>query len=261
MPEGDTIHRLAHRLSAELPGEEVTYAWNRDGGELSRLVGEHVGEIEARGKNLLIEVSGGWMFRIHLGIGGRCRCRDRDDAPPPVRWATLVLDTEAHRTVVWKTSRAELMRTAHVRAARGLRHLGPDLLDDDCDLGEVMRRARAAGNRGRAVGELLQDQRIAAGIGNVIRCEALFLAGVDPWQPTRDLDDARLRACFDHARAILQRSVAVGRRDTTSEMGERYFAYGRTGRPCLRCGTRIRQVRQGDLARVTHHCPTCQRRR
>lgn len=258
MPEGDTIRKLATRLEGILPGEQITYAWDRRRGEIAKLVGERVMGADARGKHLLIELSGGWTYRVHLSIGGRCRCKDKDSEPPPIRWATLVLDTDEHRTVVWKTSRVDLMRTAHVRAAPGIRNLGPDLLAEDCDLEQVIRRARATGNRGRAIGELLQDQRVAAGIGNVVRVEALYLARVDPWRETADVSDEELRACFIHAQEILKRSVATGRRDTTSQGGERYFVYGRTIRPCLTCGTKIRQGRQGELARITHHCPQCQ---
>ena len=260
MPEGDTIHRIARRLSGMLPGEEVHYAWTRNRGEITKVVGARVSETTARGKNLLIALSGGWSFRVHLSIHGRCRCRERDDEPPPIRWATLVLDTDAHRTVVWKTSRVDLMRTAHVRAAPGIRTLGPDLLDAECDMSEVLRRARAVGNKTRPIGELLQDQRVAAGIGNVVRCEALYLARVDPWQVTSSVSDEALNACFDHAQQILERGVETGRRDTTSQLGERFFVYGRRGRPCLECGTRIAQKRQGDLARVTPYCPRCQKR-
>ncbi len=259
MPEGDTIRRLADRLQASLPGEGIRFAWSRRNGEMGRLVGERVLGADAAGKNLLVALSGGWTFRVHLGIGGRCRCQERDDEPPPIRWATLVLDTDEHRTVVWKTSRVQLMRSAHVRAAAGIRTLGPDLLSPDCDLVEVMRRARAVGNRARPVGVLLQDQRVAAGIGNVIRCEAMFLARVDPWCLTSDVDDEQLLACFTHGQEILRRSVATGRRDTTSQQGERYFVYGRHGRPCLVCGGKIALERQGDLARVTPHCKQCQR--
>ena len=258
MPEGDTIFRLAARLSGTLPGERITFAWDRRHGEIRKLVGQRVLGAEARGKNLLLGISDGWSYRIHLSIGGRCRCRERDDAAPPIRWATLVLDTEEHRTLVWKTSRVELMRTAHVRAAPGIRSLGPDLLAAKCDLDDVLRRARATGNRERPIGELLQDQRVAAGIGNVIRCEALYLAGVDPWCQTSALSDAELRGCFEHAQQIMERSVATGRRDTTAQDGERFFVYGRTNRPCLKCGAMIRHGRQGDLARITHHCPRCQ---
>lgn len=259
MPEGDTIRKLANRLEGLLVGERISYAWDRRHGEIDKLVGERVMDADARGKHLLITMSGGWTYRVHLSIGGRCRCKDRDDAPPPTRWATLVLDTDAHRTVVWKTSRVDLMRTAHVRAAPGIRTLGPDLLAVDCDLDQVLRRARAVGNRSRAIGEILQDQRIAAGIGNVVRVEALYLARVNPWRPIEELSDDTLRACFENAQAILKRSVATGRRDTTSRGGERYFVYGRTSRPCLTCGTKILQERQGELARVTQHCPRCQK--
>lgn len=259
MPEGDTIHRIASRLGALLPGEQVTYAWNRQRGALDTLCGQRITTVEARGKNLLIALTGGYTLRVHLGIAGRCNCRPKPTEPPPIHWATLVLDTDAHRMLVWKTSRADLVRTAHVRAAPGIRTLGPDLLSETCDLDEVIRRARATGNRTRPLGELLLDQRVAAGIGNVVRCEALYLARADPFTPTQAIDDDTLLACFRHAQAILEQSIRTGRRDTTSEAGERYFVYGRPSRPCLTCGARIQVGRQSDLARATYHCPSCQK--
>ncbi len=73
MPECDTLYRLAARLRPTIAGATVRYARSRDQGELEAPVGETIEVVRAVGKNLLVELTGGWSFHIHLGIGGRCQ--------------------------------------------------------------------------------------------------------------------------------------------------------------------------------------------
>ena len=216
------------------------------------------------GKNLLIELTGGWTFRVHLGIGGSCRVFDRSDRdrrPGPT--VTLVIATERHEVVFFKAPKARLMRTAHVRAEPGLRHLGQDLLGDDVDYDALLARLRKPRRAASPVGEVLLDQRVAAGIGNVFKCEVLFLAHVDPWAKVSSLQDDVLRRMYEQSRDLMQQSVANGMRITVPaeirKRGERNWVYGRTGARCFRCGTTITSKRQGDQARMTYWCPGCQR--
>jgi len=110
-------------------------------------------------------------------------------------------------------------------------------------------------------GELLLDQGVLAGLGNVYRCEALFLQGLDPATPRRSLAQEQLRLLITGARELIRANAGPGttfRRDTG--LGpERSFVYGRSGRPCRRCGTTIRSVPLGAQARTVYWCPSCQR--
>jgi endonuclease-8 len=133
-------------------------------------------------------------------------------------------------------------------------HLGPDLLGEDWDAAEAARRL--AGQPDRPIGEALLDQRNLAGIGNMYKCELLFLRGVSPWAPVRDVPD------LPGMVALAQRLLAANRgRWTQSTTGslrktESTYVYGRRAQPCRRCGAPIGKSEQGD--RVTYWCPACQ---
>jgi endonuclease-8 len=81
---------------------------------------------------------------------------------------------------------------------------------------------------------------------------------VNPFQAVGDVDDATLRSLFGTAARMLRANLATARR-TTVDGG--LAVYGRGGRPCRRCNTTIMSRRQGEHARVTYWCPTCQPRR
>ena len=106
--------------------------------------------------------------------------------------------TAEREVAFYKAPRARLERTAHVRAVPALARLGPELLDDDCDLDEVVRRAMR--QPGRPIGELLLDQSVAAGIGHVYKSEAMFMRRLDPWARADALADGAVRAVFALAR-------------------------------------------------------------
>src|SRR5438093_579156 len=127
------------------------------------------------------------------------------------------------------------------------------------------RRARPGRRAGRAVGEAHLDQCALAGIGNVWRCEVLFIERVDPFLPVSDVDDATIGRLASTARRLLLasagRSGGTARRALGGVRGAagRLWVYGRAGRPCRRCGTILRSTRLGrELPRLVTWCPACQ---
>src|SRR5262249_51201134 len=108
-----------------------------------------------------------------------------------------------------------------------------------------------------AIGEVLIDQTVNAGIGNVYRCEAMWHERVGPWKPTSELTDDQLTRLFETARAAMLANL-VGGHDRRFPGYGKGAVHGRGGRPCPRCGTRIRVRAQGELARLTYWCPACQ---
>src|SRR6185312_4114266 len=126
--------------------------------------------------------------------------------------------------------------------------LGPDLLGAGFDSAAYLRRARAID---RPVAELLLDQRVLAGIGNVVRAEALWRRGQDPFAPVAGLSDRRLLELAAVARRMLRAGVDTGRL--------RHDVYRATGRPCPRCRTPIESRMQGaEVPRRLYWCPGCQ---
>jgi endonuclease VIII len=113
------------------------------------------------------------------------------------------------------------------------------------------------------VAEVLLDQQVACGIGNVWKCELLFLHRLEPFtRPEAVPEDLWRRVYADAQRRM--RAAVDGPRNTTGrrQASERLFVYGRGGRPCWRCGSRIAvRTHGGDLPRTTWWCPSCQRER
>jgi endonuclease-8 len=148
----------------------------------------------------------------------------------------------------------ELVETAREGDIVG--HLGPDLLDPGFDRTEAVRRLLA--DPSREVGQALLDQRNLAGIGNIYTSETLFAGRVSPWTPVGDVGDVGL--LVDIARRWLERNKVHASQSTTGDSRHEHWVYGRAGRPCLRCGTRVATAQQGDppYDRVAFWCPQCQ---
>jgi endonuclease-8 len=159
----------------------------------------------------------------------------------------------------------ELFETRAEHLHPALSRLGPDLLAPDFDAAEVHRRLRAPERADLEIGVALLDQRAMAGVGNVYKNEILWLERVSPFARVADLDDATVDRLVATAHRLLNANVDARRgpeRVTTA--GDRgapgpVYVYGRTGRPCRRCGGPIAVTRQGtDLPRSTYWCPACQ---
>ena len=265
MPEGDTIFRTATVLRRALVGGVVRKAIAQPGPGLSRvpdlsvLVGSTITAVESRGKHLLIGFSDGRWVRTHMRMKGSWhRYRPGEPLRLPLARASCLLETDTAVAVCFDAPEVELLTEAELARHERLRALGPDLLAAAPDLDEAVRRLR--GRDAMALGEALLDQRAAAGIGNAIKSEALFMERLDPWAPVRSFSEDDLRAVMSRAAALLAANAGGGRRVTTGRRspGESLWVYRRTGRPCRRCGTLINARRQGEGARTTYWCPSCQ---
>lgn len=258
MPEGDVVWRAARRLHAALGGAALTVTDFRVPRlATTSLTGRRVREVVPRGKHLLARLEGDLTLHTHLRMDGEWRLYQ-----PGSRWRgprseiRAVLGTEAWRAVGYRLPVLELLRTAEETTAVG--HLGPDLLGPDWDEAEAVRRLLDEPDR--AVGDALLDQRNLAGIGNLYKCEVLFLRGVRPWCPVADAGD--LPQLVRLARRLLEANKDRPGQVTTglARPGADTWVYGRAGRSCLRCGARIQRDDQagGPQARVTFWCPHCQ---
>jgi endonuclease VIII len=267
MPEGDTIFRTAEVLRAALVGRRIIEARAQAGPglrqvpDLSRVVAATVVSVEARGKHLLIGFDNGLTLRTHLRMKGSWhRYRPGERWRLPVRQASAILETAESVAVLFNAPTVELLTDADLRRSKPLRELGPDLLSRSFDADEALRHLRD--RDGEELGNALLDQRAMAGIGNVYKSEVAFLDRLDPWAPVAAFTDDQLLGALRTARRLLQANTRGGARVTTGSTapGEGLWVYGRSGRPCRRCGTLIRSARQGELARLTYWCPRCQAR-
>ncbi|WP_413759184.1 Fpg/Nei family DNA glycosylase [Streptomyces sp. MMBL 11-3] len=259
MPEGDTVWRVTKQLHQALAGHVLTRCDLRvPKYALTDLTGRTVLDVAPRGKHLLVRVEGGLTLHSHLRMDGGWRIY-----APGERWRggpdhqiRAILGTVGRTAVGYRLPVLELLRTADEERAVG--HLGPDLLGPDWDAGAALANIRR--DPGRALGEALLDQRNLAGIGNVYKSELCFLLHVTPWLPVGRLPAEHADRLMALAKKLLDINRERLDRVTTGRSDQKLYVYGRAGRPCLRCGTRIRVADQGDGSRdrPTYWCPVCQ---
>lgn len=262
MPEGDTVHRTARILREELPGRTIDRLELRQTGEVPELHGRTIESVEAIGKHVLIGIEGGWTLRVHLGMHGRWRALHAKQARPAAPTALIVAGDTAF--VCDRAYRAELIRTSALRSHPKLARLGPDLLADPPRIDEAVRRARLPAHAGREIADVLLDQRVASGIGNVYKSEVLFERRLDPCTHVHHVSDEALHAIFAEAARMMRLNLLTRRRESVpirrrpQPSSHRLWVYGRGGKPCLDCGTPIERFLQGEMARSTYWCPSCQ---
>lgn len=257
MPEGDTIHALATSLRAALvPGLVAAFEPVGPGPE----PGERVEDVTSRGKHLLIRFGSGMTLHTHLGMRGSWRIGPPGRLPsrrpgPPGHGVAAFVVTERAAAVCRDTRVVEVLDDMGVRRHPWLSTLGPDLCAPDADPDEIARRLARHVDRDTAIAEALLDQRVAAGIGNVYRSEVLWACRVDPFAAVGSLEDSTKRALYSAAGRLLRSNLDGGpRRTVTGGLA----VYERGGRPCPRCGERVRSRRIGDGARTVWWCPRCQ---
>jgi endonuclease-8 len=266
LPEGDTIFRAARTLARALTGKTVTrfetaYAHVAGADVDHPVVGRTVEEVRAAGKHLLMRFSGDLTLRTHMRMNGSWHIyRPGEKWQRPRAAMRVLVATDDFVAVGFDVPVAELEPGAPAEVER----LGPDLLGQTFDGAEALRRLRLRPDR--PIAEALLDQSALAGIGNIFKCEVLFLSGVSPFTSVAAVSDQELETIVATARKLLAQNVAEGARGgivtyrglRSTERGDRLWVYGRGGKPCRRCGTTVGFERQGLNARVTYFCPRCQ---
>ena len=273
MPEGDTIFRAARTLNRALAGksivrfESVFPHLNRVH-EDAPLTGRSIQAVHAAGKHLLMEFSGGLVLRTHMRMNGSWHIyRPGEKWQRHRRSMRIVIATADFEAVGFHIPVAEILRAKDVAKHDELRKLGPDLLGDEFDAPEAARRIRERG--ASEIADVLLNQRVLAGIGNVYKSEVLFACKVNPFATVATLDDVQIQCLVTTARKYLRANVTEGlaamttytgfRRTTgRSDPKERLWVYGRAGEPCRKCGTAIAVRAQGRDARLTYWCERCQ---
>jgi endonuclease-8 len=251
---------VARQLHAALAGRALTRSDFRvPRYATTDLSGRSVQEALARGKHLLIRVDGGVTVHTHLRMDGSWRIRPAGRYPPRDHRIRVVLENAEWQALGYLLGVVEVIRTA--QEDRALGHLGPDLLGPDWDPAEAVRRLLARADR--PIGEALMDQRNLAGVGNLYKSEVLFLRGISPWQPVGKAGE--LEPVVELAHRLLDANKERAGQVTTGDAarGQETWVYGRAGRPCRRCGSRVLAdgyAGRGGPAheRVTFWCPSCQ---
>jgi endonuclease-8 len=262
MPEGDTVHKVAAYLAPRLEGRRIRRLGAPDPAAARLCTGQRIRRVLAKGKHLFIELDNDWTLRSHLGMYGSWhRYREGENWRKPRRQVSLEIAAGGDVYICFNAKEVELIEAASVRRRILDARVGPDLSGPEVDLSQVVRRAREIPSDDWLVADLLLDQRVAAGIGNVYKSEVLFIVGVLPQRRPATLSEAVLQRCYVTAADLLRRNLGGGPRTTRFENGGagRLWVYGRAGLPCLRCGKQqVRAARLGKDQRPTFWCPACQ---
>jgi endonuclease VIII len=274
VPEGDTIFRSARALHRALAGEKVTgfetaYASLASVNDNTPIVGRTVESVESRGKWLLIHFSRDLILLTHMVMHGSWHIYRRGERwQQPRKQMRIVIMTEHFEAVAFEVPVAQFHTLRSLERHTTLPKLGPDLLKPSFTQDEAMMRIRA--HPEEEVANVLLNQQVMAGIGNVFKSEICFACGIHPFRQTATLTADEIQCLIDTARKQLSANVAEsstggpvtysGPRRTrrTSDPGARLWVYGRQGRSCRRCGTAILMRKQGAGARSTYWCPECQ---
>jgi endonuclease-8 len=274
MPEGDTIFRAARAMHRALAGDTVTrfetaYAHLDRVDVDTPIVGRTVERVAAVGKHHLIVLSGDLVLRTHMRMHGSWHLYRHGEkwwrSPRSMR---IRLDTAKWVAVAFNVPVAAFVTSRELETTDAVAKLGPDLLAEDFDRDEALRRLRAAAAQPIALS--LLDQRVVAGIGNVYKSEILFLNGINPHTPTGALSNETLEHLLDLARELLRANVRDGtsaqiqtfrnlrRTHRSIDPGQNLWVYGRAGKPCRKCGATIETSKMGVEARSTYWCDNCQ---
>jgi endonuclease-8 len=276
VPEGDTIFRTARTLHRALAGrtvvrfESVYPALTRVDDDRP-IAGRVVQSVISRGKHLLMTFSDDLVLHTHMRMSGSWHIyRPGDRWQRPARDMRVLIATDPYLAVGFNVPVAAFLTAKALERQPALRALGPDLADPSFDRDEVIRRFREHDDE--PIHQALLNQRVLAGIGNVLKSEVLFVGGTDPFAPVRAFTDEHLHRLLDvgarlmsmnTGQATANNSTRARHRRTTGRLHPEaaLWVYGRAGKPCRTCGTAIASRATGDDARLTYWCPLCQRRR
>jgi formamidopyrimidine-DNA glycosylase len=274
MPELPEVETVARGLAAVLPRRRITHVslgmtdFVENPEALSRnLPGCQIEGVRRYGKYLVLHLAptNGFGFSgcllVHLGMTGQFVIEPAEAPLPPHTHVVLTLD-DGHRlryTDVRRFGRLVLVtpENLHARLAR----LGADPLE----LSEAEFCARLACRRAR-VKALLLDQHTLRGLGNIYADESLWHARIHPASPAWQLGRKQLARLYRAVQRVLHEAIGCrgssisNYRDAAGQMGSyqrRHRVYGREGKPCFRCHTKI--CRTLVAGRSSYYCPRCQR--
>ena len=272
LPEAETIARGLNRC---LTGKSISGLVLRtrslrqplNARKMKReIVGRKIIGARRRGKAILVDLTDNRTIMIQLGMTGACRvCRAQE---PFMKHEHVIFSLSNGKSWRFEDTRrfgmVEVFRCdmpAHF--PRFLQQLGPEPLDGDFTSEYLFARTR---KRIRVIKEVLLDQRMVAGIGNIYACEILFRAKISPHRACGRLTKSSCAAIVKQTRNVLKAAIRAGGttisdyHDVDGSQGKfvrKLLVYRRAGQPCANCNRLIKRIVQGG--RSTFYCPQCQR--
>src|SRR5687768_1294186 len=264
MAEGHAVARWGDALR-KLVGERVAAIqvpprWRE---RASHILGSQLTVVHTHGKHLVLHFSSGWVVHTHAMQYGSWQVGPLGQSlRKEARFARLRLTTAASEVVFYHGPVMEVLSLEELAAHERFTSLGPDLLHADFLATTVLEAVKDEGDR--EIGDVILDQRIVSGIGNIYKSEGLFLAAIDPRRAARTISGSELNVLFDDLIPLMQAGRYVYGmtvtlpEDLRLEPWMRNWVYRRRGQPCFVCAAPIEMVRQGEFQRATYFCTHCQ---
>lgn len=270
MPEGPEVRREADRIAKVVAGrplEAVYFGQPHMHRAADLLLGSCVTGVQTHGKAMLTHFDNGYSVYSHNQLYGKWYIARRDRPPETTRQLRFALHTRTHSALLYSASNIELWETALLGQHPFLSKLGPDVLDPQLDWRAVAARLQLRRFERRALASLYLDQGFLAGIGNYMRSEILFAAGLAPGRKPRDLGRGERGRLARQTLAISLRAYATAgvtnsparvrllRRQGLKRRDFRFAVFDREDKACLYCGAQILKI---IASRRLYFCPECQ---
>ena len=225
-------------------------------------------QLETRGKALLTHFDSGHTIYSHNQLYGVWRIVKRDKLPKTNRQLRLAIHTDQHSALLYSASDISVWKTEKIEEHPFLQRIGPDILNPNLGWREVAERLQSKAFAGRALNSVFLDQAFLAGLGNYLRSEILFIAGIHPARRARELSKGELgklaRATLDISqRSYVSQGVTIPDRQYkalkkkgVSYGKARFFVFSRANQPCRICKTKIQRTTANS--RRIYTCAVCQ---
>ncbi len=271
MPEGPEIRRAADQIATVLEGQKLStvfFGLKPLKPFEAKLQGQTITAIETRGKAILTRFDNGLTLYSHNQLYGRWEVLQPGEVSNSTRQLRIRLDTPLGSALLYSASDIEVLNEAEVKQHPFLSKLGPDLLSGEVTWQQIGKRLLESRFRNRQLGSFLTEQSFFAGLGNYLRCEALFLSGLHPATKPAQCSSKRVEALALQILHLPQYSYQTGgitylpeAIDTMegkyeSQEPNRFWVFRRDGLPCRICDTPIKKINRGG--QPCYICPNCQ---
>jgi len=279
MPELPEVETIVTRLKSELVNEVIQKIEVRReksfGGDCKKLAGRKILNVRRRAKLIVIDLEKDHLL-VHLKMTGQLILVDGKTrvggGHPTADWVKS-LPSSHTRVIIWlKSGKVLYFNDQRVfgwvrlmsdeELALELEKYAPDIIDPLITSDYLFEKLQ---KRSSAIKLVVLDSKVVAGIGNIYACDGLFLAGIDPQKPARDLRINQIKKLLDSLRVVINRGIKLGGatidtyRNVDGLSGgyqDVVLVYGKEGQPCPTCGAKIERFKQGG--RSTLWCPFCQ---
>lgn len=221
--------------------------------------GRMVEAVEAKGKHVEILWDDGIVLDTKLKGKSEWHVY-RQGAPWRRSWDALraSIQTDDFVAVCFDAADVETYRLPDQNRHPGQGRLGPNLARPDADLSEVVNLLLSYPDREARLRDVMVDQHVMQGVGNVYRCEVLWAAELSPWAHIADLTHQDALLIVNTAARMVRANQGRTRRSTTSHTAVGLAVYGRCGQGCIRCHETIESHPVGRYGRMLYWCPGCQ---